>query len=82
MHNDLLQRGLLEKYCCDLTIMWVECLELGKIKKLRNMHGSIGNIILWIALMVGYAPWQNAIRLLKKMEYKGILPNKRPAWTS
>ena len=78
----ILCKGLLEKYCCDPTIIWVECPELGNRKKLCNMHGSIGNIILWIALMVGYSPWQNAIRLLKQMECKGILPNKRPAWTS
>lgn len=51
IHDDLVRRGLLEKCSHTLVIMHVKCDDLGKAKKLHNMHKSSRYVVTWTALI-------------------------------
>ena len=55
IHDALVQKGLLEKCSHALVIMYAKWNELGKAKELLDLHKSTGNVVTWIALIVGYA---------------------------
>ena len=76
IHDDLEQRGLLEK--CSHALMYTECGELGKGKELLDMHMSSSNVVTCTALIVGYAQeghGQNDLDCFVQMQCEGILPD-------
>ena len=45
IHEDLVQRGLLEKCSHALLVMYAKCGELGKEKELLDMHKSSNHVV-------------------------------------
>ena len=78
IHDDLVQRGLLEKCSHALVLMYAKCGKLGKAKELLDMHMSSSNVVTWTALIAGYAQeahGQNALDCFEQMQREGNLPD-------